>query len=128
MREDGQSYAVRLQSAAQAEISEIYDRIAEGGRVSLADRWYDGLRETFAALSLFPGRCAIARESRLFQSEIHIILYQFGSRTSIYRILFRIIEASDEAAMVSVLSVRHGARRPMTRAEAREIEQSESEN
>ncbi len=79
----------------------------------------------FAELSSYPERCAAARESWLFQSEVHVALYSLSPRSSVYRILFTIQEANGDPATVYILSVRHGARKPMTRAEAREVEKDE---
>ncbi len=47
--------------------------------------------------------------------------YSPGSAT--YHIFFTVAEAEEDAPYVYILHVRHGARKPMTRAEARKIEE-----
>ena len=125
MSDDAHSYAVRIRPAALTEIQEAYDRLAEFPGITVADRWYEGLRDLFAELASYPGRYAPARESRLFRAEIRIALHSLSPRSAVHRVLFAIEEAGDDPAIVHALSVRHAARKPITRAEAREIEKDE---
>ncbi len=122
MNDDVHSYAVWIRSSARQEIQEAYDRLADFPGVNIANQWYEGLLDLFAELSSYPGRYAAARESRLFQAEVHVALYSSSSRSAVYRVLFVIQEANGDPATVYILSVRHGARKPMTRAEAQKIE------
>ena len=123
MSDEAHGYAVRIRQSARAEIQEAYDRLVDFPGVAMANRWYEGLVDLFADLSSYPGRYAPARESRLFHLEVHVALHSLSSRSAVYRVLFTIQEADDDPPTVHVLSVRHGARKPMTRAEARKIEE-----
>jgi len=123
MSDEAHSYAIRIRPAARQEIQEAYDRLANFPGVEIANRWYKGLRDLFAELSSYPGRYALARESRLFRAEVHVALHSLSSRSAVYRVLFTIQEADSDPTTVYILSVRHGARKPMTRAEARKIEE-----
>ncbi len=40
----------------------------------------------------------------------------------VYRILYEIVQDDEDAPYVHILHIRHGSRKPMTRAEARKIE------
>lgn len=123
MSDEAHGYAVRIRPFARAEIQEAYDRLVDFPGVAMANRWYESLLDLFTDLSSYPGRYAPARESRLFQSEIHVALHSLSPRSAVYRVLFTIQEAGDDPPTVQVLSMRHGARKPMTRAEARKIEE-----
>ena len=127
MSDEAHSYAIRIRPSARTEIQEAYDRLVDFPGVALANRWYEGLRDLFAELASYPGRYAPARESRLFRAEVHVALHSLSSRSAVYRVLFTIEEPSEESATVHILSVRHASRKPMTRAEAREIEEDDGE-
>lgn len=47
-------------------------------------------------------------------------MYRRRPGSPAYRVLFTIVEEEGEPPFVRIVHVRHGARRPMTRAEARE--------
>ncbi len=122
MSEEAHSYAIRVRSAARKDIQEAYDQLAEFPDAELANRWYEGLIELFAELATYPGRYAAARESKLFRKDVHAVLHSLSARSTVYRVLYTIEEANDDAPTVHILSVRHASRKPMTQAEAREIE------
>ena len=81
--------------------------------------------EVISTLATLPRRRAIADENRLFQNDVWEYLYQFRKSRVIYRILFEIVEKDEDTPFVHVLHIRHASRKPMTRAEAREIEKDE---
>lgn len=69
----------------------------------MAERWFAGLLLALERLTRFPRRFAFAPEERVLRR---------GIRQSIvgrYRVLFTV---DDEACVVNVLHVRHGARAP----------------
>ncbi len=126
MSDEAHSYAIRIRPSARQGIQEAYDRLADFPGVNIANQWYEGLLNLFAELSSYPGRYAAARESRLFRAEVHVALHSLSPRSTVYRVLFTIEEANGDPATVYIPSVRHGARKPMTRAEARKIEDDAS--
>lgn len=126
MTDDAHSYALRIRPSARTDIQEAYDRLAEFPGPEIASRWYKGLQDLFAELASFPGRYAPARESRLFCADVHVALHSLSRRSAVHRVLFTIEEAGDDSPMVHILSVRHAARKLMTRAEAREIEKDDT--
>lgn len=125
MSDNPHGCAVRIRLTARAGIQAAYDRLADFPGVSTADRWYDGLLDLLAELASYPGRYAPARESPLFHAEVHIALHSLSSRSAVHRVLFTIDEGGEDAPTVHVLSVRHGARKPMMRAETRKIEEAD---
>ena len=118
MREDEEpkTYALRFHRRARADMAEARARIIQQVDTPHGRRWQADLMEAISTLATYPGRCAVARENRLFRREIR----QHGYHN--YRILFTIVEVTEDAPFVFILHVRHVARRPMTRKEAREIE------
>jgi len=87
----------------------------------LADEWKAGLFEAVAPLATMPHR-QIAPEQVRFRQEIRQIIYRRRAGSVAYRVLYTIVEAEDDAPYIRILHVRHGSARPITRAEARELE------
>jgi len=73
----------------------------------IAARWLDGIIEAIHSLSHLPERCAIAPENSHFKKNSQII------RHLIYKKSFRIVFAVEKNE-VRILSVRHGARLPLS--------------
>jgi plasmid stabilization system protein ParE len=117
------SFALRLHERAFRDINAAHARFAALVSPEIADEWRDGLREAIASLAAKPRRCPLAPER--FRREVRQLLYRRpGSRTA-YRILFTLSGQepdSPDAPTVTVLHVRHASARPISRAQAREIE------
>jgi plasmid stabilization system protein ParE len=99
------TYQVIIEAPAQADMEEVYRRLAEGS-LEKAAQWYNGLVDAITSLTTLPQRCPFAPENTFFPEEIRHLLY--GKRGSRYRILFTITPNT-----VHVLHVRHGARQPL---------------
>lgn len=97
------NYHVELTAQAKAEADEAYQWLFERSPTHAA-RWYNGLLEIVDSLKTHPQRCPLAPENEYFDEEIRHLLY--GRRARVYRVLFEI-----RGDTVSVLHVRHGARR-----------------
>lgn len=95
------NYQIIIQPPAQADIERAYLWMLDRAPMSAA-AWYNGLQQAIDTLQNFPQRCPIAPEDEYFAEEIRHLLY--GRRSSIYRILFTIVDDT-----VQVLHVRHGA-------------------
>lgn len=116
-------YALRFQERALRDIDAAFVRLAELTSDEIADEWRDGLREAIAGLAASPRRHPLAPER--FRREVRHLLYQRpGSRVT-YRVLFTVTgeeEGASEGPTVTILHLRHGAAKPLTRAEARQVE------
>ena len=123
MSEDGTTYAIRFRRRALTDIQEAMVRLSEVVNPDHAIAWYSGLQDTLATLATLPERCPIAGEKRFFRDEVRVHPYRYSPGGATYRIFFTIVEADEDAPSVYILHVRHGARKPMTRAEARKIEE-----
>jgi plasmid stabilization system protein ParE len=96
-------YRIKIQPTAAAEIEEAYSWIA-GHEPLHALRWLERLHQKVETLTQRPERCPLAGETTAFSVEVRELL--FGRRRGVYRILFSI-----SGDTVSILHVRHGARR-----------------
>jgi plasmid stabilization system protein ParE len=114
------TYAVRIEVRAERDIQEALLRIAEFSGDEIARTWIAGLYEAFAKLGTLPYRCPVIEEARSFTREVRQLQYKRTANAPAYRILFTIVENGD-GRMVSILHVRHAARKPVTRKEAKEI-------
>jgi len=96
--------------------------MAELAGPEVARNWYIGLFDAFATLSQNPRRQAIIAENSRFRREVRQLLYRRTTAGPIWRLLFTVVDGEYDAPTVNLLHVRHGAQRPITRAEARQIE------
>ena len=114
-------YALRLSRRALADIDAAYLRFVDLIGQPLADDWKDGIFDFIARLATTPGRQLIPESSR-FRQEVRQVIYRRpGSRVA-YRVLFTIHVSDLDGPVVSIVTVRHGAARPITRSEAKAIE------
>lgn len=122
MSRENQRYAIRFRSRARRELNDARTRLAEVTNPEHALDWYNGFLDTLALLADNPNRNAIAYESRYFRDTVHALVYRLTVRGVGYRVFYTIIESEIDVPIVSIMHIRHGARKPMTRAEARKIE------
>ena len=121
-------YAVRFTPEAENEALEAAARYA----VLVSDRergreWYASLKDAVGTLATNPTRLAVReRESRLLGRTVRALLHRHtpGSRTAAAacHAFYTVRDDSPDGPRVSVIHVRHAARRPLTRGEARSIE------
>ncbi len=114
-------YALRFSRRALSDIDVAYARFAQLVGQSVADDWKDGLFDAVAGLATTPGRQIIAEIAR-FQQEVRQILYRRSGSRVAYRILFTVKISDLDGPIVNIVTVRHGAARPITRSEAKAIE------
>ncbi len=119
-----QAYVLRFTEYARRNLDAATVSLADSVSVDVAIAWREGLYQTLASLASFPRRCPRAPEK--FQGEVRQLIYKLpGNRVS-HRILFAVTEADAfEVATVTILHIRHGSARPLTRVEARRIERYE---
>lgn len=116
------SYALRLTPFARTDIEAIEDRFGEIEGDEIAKEWKEGLLDAIATMATTPRRFPLAPENAQFQQKVQSLTYRRRAGSVAYRILFTIVEEQEDTPFVRILHVRHGAARPITRAEARQIE------
>lgn len=118
-------WAIRLTERAQADLAEAWRYIAGTAGEEIADAWETGLKSELSTLARLPERTPVAKESRYFSQTVHKFLYRRTPRGPAYFILFTLETTPEDPPTIRVKHIRHGARAPITRKEAREIEASE---
>jgi len=93
-------YLVRLTDRALRDLETIYEFI-EADTSERAHAWFNDLAEAIYSLERFPGRGAIAPESKRLR---HLL---FGKNLNTYRIIYAVDKRN---SMINVLHIRHGAR------------------
>ena len=95
------AFRVKLTVRARRDLAAIYEYIhAESSAQAFA--WFNGLEAAILRLEQRPERGAVTRES----SRLRQLLY--GNKPHIYRIIYSL---QRRTRLVSVLHIRHGARR-----------------
>lgn len=105
------AYSLVVTPQAQADINEAFAFLSEHSPEA-ARRWYEAVRDAVLTLDEMPARCPAAPEAARLGVPLRQLLH--GKHPSIYRVVFRIAE---DAGEVHVLSVRHGARKPLSEEE-----------
>jgi plasmid stabilization system protein ParE len=108
------AYRFEFTARAMSDADEAYHWLKEKPPERAA-RWYEGLFEQIETLNEHPRRCPLAAESDAFDEEIRQLL--FGRRQGVYQILFVV-----RGEVISILSIRHGARNRLRPEELDEVE------
>lgn len=104
-------YKIVLLPQAENDIAEAFHSLWEHSP-NAAARWYKRVRDAINTLKQLPARCSHAPETAKVGIEIRQLLY--GKHPGVYRIVFRIVNESQE---VHILTVRHSARKSLTKEE-----------
>ena len=105
------TYRVELTDRAVRDLEILYlEKNAQGSQA--AARWFNRLEKAVCGLEQRPHRCPAAPESRTMKRELRHLLY--GNKPHVYRVIY---EIDERQSTVWVLTIRHGARRRMRRAE-----------
>lgn len=102
------AFRVLLQPQAEADIAEAYVYLSERSPQA-AGPWYRRVKDAIQSLAGLPMRCPTAPESEKLGFPLRQLVH--GQQPGIYRIVFRVLEDAQE---VHVLTVRHGARKPLS--------------
>jgi plasmid stabilization system protein ParE len=102
------AFRVETSTKAKRDLDAILARLLAQEAGEAGWRWFQGLREAVASLAHSPKRCPLAPENGVFPFEVRQLLY--GHKPHVYRLLFTI-----ESDTVTVLHIRHGRRKPITR-------------
>ena len=120
------TFRLRLTERAHRSLDEATIHFAETASPEVAVAWREGFYAILSPLSDAPRR--FPRASEPFHREVRQVIYRRPSSRVAYRGLFTITgeeESSPDAPTVVILLVRHGAARPLTRAEVRAVESDE---
>ena len=119
--EEPPSYALRMTPRAVSDMDAAYAHFVGTASLEIADDWKDSLLDAIAGLAFMPHRQTVPEVSRFKKLVRQIVHRRPGSRIA-YRVLFWVLENGLDGPMVTILALRHGAAKPITRTEAQEME------
>jgi toxin ParE1/3/4 len=102
-------FQVELLPIAVSDIDEIADYIRERGSQESAETWFNGIMAEIRSLRSLPTRCPVAGVSAEVGVQVRLLL--FGRRHRQYKVYFVI---DDKTRVVSIIHVRHWARRAVS--------------
>ena len=121
-------YGLHIQTRAGRDIEAHLGRLAEIAGADVAREWREGLLTAVSTLAENPRRCPLIPEQTRFLRETRQLLYRRTPSGPAWRVLF-IIEDTEAGSLepptVHLIHVRHGAQRPITRTEAKQLETNE---
>ncbi len=101
------TYRVDLALRALDELQILYEE-KQVERTQVAAQWFEGLVAALFSLQEFPRRCPRIAEPNTADRELRQLLY--GRKRHVYRIIF---EVHEQRSMVRILTIYHGARKPL---------------
>jgi plasmid stabilization system protein ParE len=101
------AYHVEFAARAARDLEILYvEKNAEESQA--AARWFNDLESAAFSLATYPNRCPLAPEGKKLKRGLRHLL--FGNKPHVYRIIY---EVDERRITVSVLHIRHGARKPL---------------
>ena len=122
------NYALRILPYAARNLDEATLFVAETSGTNDTDAYANAFRRGFfdlvRRLATLPYRFPVAPEAvRFAPPPVRTAPYQQNPSGPTWRVLYRIFEQSEnEAARIEIIAFRHGAQRPLTRAEGQAID------
>ncbi|MGA7080838.1 MAG: type II toxin-antitoxin system RelE/ParE family toxin [Terriglobales bacterium] len=101
------AYLVEFSARADRDLEILYLE-KDAAESHAAARWYNGLEEAVDALRWNPHRCPLIPEARKLRRKLRHLLY--GKKPHVSRVIYELDEGGQS---VSVLHIRHGARREL---------------
>lgn len=86
--------------------------------------WHQGLYTAISGLTQNPRRYAVqSAESKKIGREVRREIYRHTprNRATAYYLFYMVQDETDDGPLVTVVHIRHTSRKPMTRAEAKNI-------
>lgn len=117
------AYTVRLSECGIRDLEAIVYYLDETQGRTAALSWRQGLYGVIQGLAQNPRRFAVQiEESRKLKDEVRRELYRATpGGTAVYALFYFVQDTSDDGPLVTVIHIRHASRKPITRAEAKEI-------
>ena len=116
------AYALRTFDEATVYVLDSSGKVGSDAE-DYAAAFQDGLYQAVGGLATLPFRFPIAGEAvYLNPPPVRAMVYRHAGGAA-WRILYRVLEADEnEAARVEIAALLHGSQKPMTQAEAREVD------
>ena len=123
-------YAVRYSQRASHDVADATLRLAQITEDrQKARQWRSGLRARIGTLSSSPRRYAVDAQASqaMGMPGTRKMLYRASEGAAAYHVFYAVDDETPDGPRVTVLHIRHAARKPMTRAEGRGIMENQSE-
>lgn len=117
-------WAIRYTQWAIRDISAAWTHFAETVDVDRADAWETGLKAEIAKLAQFPQRFSTGEDDGNFTIPVRRMTYRRTRRGPACFVYFTLRTNADDAPTLLIMHLRHAAKAPLTRREARDIEAS----
>ena len=116
-------YAWRSLDAVLVYVADTCGKEGDAARAYAAD-FRAGFFTAMGTLATLPTRYAAAPEARYFENPlVRVMLYRYRTGGPAWRVFYRVFEADEnDAAHVDIITLRHGAQKPLTRAEAKTMD------
>ena len=116
-------YAVRIAVRANRELLDTYEALAQSaGDEEAARQWYIHVRAEIGTLATLPGRYPVRPvESKRIGLHVRRFLYRRPPAGMGHHVYYVMEEDSPDGPLVTVVHIRHAARRAMTAKEGRQI-------
>lgn len=101
------AYLVEFAARAVRDLEILYGE-KNAAESHAAARWYNELERAVYGLASYPHRCPVAPEARKMKRKLRNLPY--GTKPHVYRVIYEVDEGRQA---VSVLTIRHGARRKL---------------
>jgi plasmid stabilization system protein ParE len=111
------AYRIRLTRPAEEDAYAAYEHLRILSPAS-AEKWLRGLFQAVFSLEELPARRPLISEAEELGLPIRQLLY--GKRTGTYRIIFDIIEGTNDDSYVRILRIWHGARDRITEEDVKD--------
>jgi plasmid stabilization system protein ParE len=118
-------YALRITPQMEQDVRMAFERFIEMSGIDVAQAWRSRLTEQIASLSTNPTRFPLVTEHRHFHREVRHLVFRRSLSSVAYRVLFWVNEGGDDAPTVVVFHLRHAAAKPLSRKDARAIQETE---
>jgi plasmid stabilization system protein ParE len=96
-------YRVNITARAEQDLDNLY-RYIQAEQSGQAAIWFNALHEALQSLGSLPHRAAAVREGSNLRHLLH------GNKPNIYRVIYSI---DDTERIVTILTIRHGARKSL---------------
>ncbi len=123
-------YAVRLRPfAVRSVIAGIVHTSDTSGKegndaTKYAEGFHARLQEALGTLATLPKRFPVATEAaKMVTPPVRVMPYTYRAGGPVWRILYRVCETDEnDPAHVDAVTIRHGAQKPLTRGQGRDID------
>ena len=123
--EQPETWVIRFTEKAFASLKAAQQHITRTAGEEIGYAWREGMEAEIMRLSRMPESLPAASENHRFVATVRSLLCRRTPRGPASRVLFILRRPPEESSTVTIINIRHGAQKPITKKETREIEEAE---